>query len=396
MSLSHYPVIKLKKGKEISLKRRHHWVFSGAIASSTSELEPGCLVKVLSSRDEFLGIGHFAQGSIMVRIISFTDRTIDQEFWNDKLRSAIHLRKNLGLFDDPHTNVFRLVHGEGDGLPGLIVDFYNGTAVIQCHDTAMHIHRLAISEALQSNLGSSLAAVYDKSFETLPKSYESVGNEWLYGTPLTDLVQEYAATYKIDWEKGQKTGFFIDQRENRKLLGDYSKGKKVLNTFCYSGGFSVMSLLNGAKEVHSVDISVKAIELTEENIQLNPAISAPHESIVADVVKYIREIGSDYDVIVLDPPAFAKNMKSRHNAVQGYKRLNLEALKKIQPGGILFTFSCSQVVDKMLFRNTIFSAAMESGRSVRILHQLSQPADHPVNMFHPETEYLKGLVLFVE
>lgn len=391
-----YPEIKLKKGKEISLRRRHHWVFSGAIHTPTSGLQAGTLVKVLSSRDEFLGIGHFAQGSIMVRIISFEEVQIDQNFWNAKLSSAIFLREKLGLLEDENTNVFRLVHGEGDGLPGLIIDFYHGTAVIQCHDPAMYPHRAAITEALKNALGPKLAAVYDKSSETLPKNFHSAGNEWLWGTPKTDLVQEYGATYKIDWEKGQKTGFFIDQRENRKLLGEYSKGKKVLNTFCYSGGFSVMALLHGAKEVHSVDISEKAIALTEENITLNPGIDAPHESVVADVVKYIREIGNDYDVIVLDPPAFAKNMKARHNAVQAYKRLNLEALKKIKPGGILFTFSCSQVVDKLLFKNTITAAALESNRSVRVLHQLSQPADHPINIFHPETEYLKGLVLFVE
>ncbi|MHA7131890.1 class I SAM-dependent rRNA methyltransferase [Algoriphagus namhaensis] len=391
-----YPEIRLKKGKEISLKRRHHWVFSGAIASGVSEITAGSLVQVLSSKGEFLAVGHFAQGSIMVRILSFEPVQIDQDFWNQKILRAIQLRANLGLLDNPETNVFRLIHGEGDGLPGLIIDYYQGTSVIQCHDPAMYAHRLAICEALKSGLGERLAAVYDKSFETLPKNFPSSGNEWLFGKPKTDLVQEHGATYKIDWEKGQKTGFFIDQRENRKLLAEYSRGKKVLNTFCYSGGFSVMSLLHGAREVHSVDISENAIELTEENITLNPQISAPHESVVADVVKYIREIGSDYDIVVLDPPAFAKNMKARHNAVQAYKRLNLEAFKKIRSGGILFTFSCSQVVDKMLFKNTVTAAALESGRNIRVLHYLSQPSDHPINIFHPETEYLKGLVLYVD
>ena len=388
------PSLHLKKGKEISLFRKHHWVFSGAIASEVNHFQSGDLVKVLSSKDQFLAIGHFSQGSIMVRVISFEDLAIDQEFWNRKIKNAFELRRNLGLTDSEETNVYRLIHGEGDELPGLIVDIYNRTAVIQTHHIGIYKHRKDIALALQSVYGNKLDAIFDKSAETLPKN-SGISNEWLFGKPLTNIVKEYGANYKIDWEKGQKTGFFIDQRENRKLLASYSKGKKVLNTFCYSGGFSVLSLLGGAKEVHSVDISSKAIALTEENISLNPSIPNKHSSIEADVVKYIREIGSDYDLIVLDPPAFAKNQKARHNAVQAYKRLNLEALKKIKKGGILFTFSCSQVVDKQLFRNTIAAAALESGRKIQILHQLSQPADHPINIYHPETEYLKGLVLFV-
>lgn len=391
-----YPKIILKKGKEISLKRRHHWVFSGAIAEQESDLENGALVSVYSRGGEFLGIGHFSNGSIMVRMISFEKSEIDQNFWDEKIQSAFQLRNSLGLADSSHTNVYRLIHGEGDLLPGLIIDFYNGTAVIQCHQIGMHQHLENISIALQNCFGEKLKAIYDKSSETLPKHFGIHENKWVYGSPDTDLVQEYGATYRIDWDKGQKTGFFIDQRENRKLLADYSKEKKVLNTFCYSGGFSVLSLLEGAEEVHSVDISAKAIELTEENIKLNPEIKGKHESKVADVVKYIREIGDDYDIIVLDPPAFAKNIKARHNAVQAYKRLNAEALKRIKKGGILFTFSCSQVVDKTLFAHTVTAAAMETGRRTRILHQLSQPADHPINIFHPETEYLKGLVLFVD
>ncbi|MCS5489817.1 class I SAM-dependent rRNA methyltransferase [Algoriphagus limi] len=391
-----YPKITLKKGKEISLKRRHHWVFSGAIAQMPSNLENGQLVAVYSSQNEFLGIGHFAPGSIMVRIISFENRAIDQEFWNEMISNAFLLREKLGLTNNPKTNVYRLVHGEGDLLPGLIIDFYNGTAVIQCHQIGMYQHIPEIAQALKECYGDKLRAVFDKSSETLAKNFGLADNQWVFGEPQTDLVQEYGATYRIDWEKGQKTGFFIDQRENRKLLADYSKDKKVLNTFCYSGGFSVLALLSGAKEVHSVDISPKAIELTEENISLNPQIDSIHESKVADVVKYIREIGDDYDIIVLDPPAFAKNIKARHNAVQAYKRLNAEALKRIKKGGILFTFSCSQVVDKALFNHTITAAAMEAKRKTRIIHQLSQPADHPINIFHPETEYLKGLVLFVD
>lgn len=391
-----YPNIRLQKGKEISLYRRHHWVFSGAIAQADPGLENGDLVSVFSSKNEFLGIGHFAQGSIMVRIISFEERAIDQNFWNEKINSAYQLRKNLGLTDSEQTNVYRLIHGEGDQLPGLVIDFYNGTAVIQAHQIGMHRHVQEITEALKKVYGPVLKGVYDKSAETLPKNLNIQSNEWIWGKAETDLVKEYGATYRIDWEKGQKTGFFVDQRENRKLVSTYSKGKKVLNTFCYSGGFSVLALQEGAKEVHSVDISAKAIELTEENVGLNADFSGKHESITADVVKYIREIGDDFDLIILDPPAFAKNIKARHNAVQAYKRLNAEALRKIKPGGILFTFSCSQVVDKQLFANTITAAAMESKRSVRVLHQLSQPADHPINIFHPETEYLKGLVLYVE
>ena len=391
-----YPKIILKRGKEISLFRRHHWVFSGAIFQMEENLQNGQLVEVLSSKNEFLGLGHFSQGSIMVRIISFENREINQSFWDEKIAAAYALRHSLGLTDNTETNVYRLVHGEGDLLPGLIVDYYNGTAVIQAHNVGMHAHIAEIAQAIKNTYGESLSGVYDKSSETLPKNIGTFTNEWILGKPATDLVQEFGANYRIDWEKGQKTGFFIDQRENRKLLASYSKGKKVLNTFCYSGGFSVLALKEGAAEVHSVDISNKAIELTEDNLALNPELNGKHESKVADVVKYIREIGDDYDLIVLDPPAFAKNLKARHNAVQAYKRLNAEALKKIKPRGILFTFSCSQVVDKSLFTHTITAAALESGRKVKILHQLSQPADHPINIFHPETEYLKGLVLFVE
>ncbi|MBS9525760.1 class I SAM-dependent rRNA methyltransferase [Litoribacter alkaliphilus] len=391
-----YPKVYLKKGKEISLKRRHHWVFSGAIAKRDEDLQNGQLVKVYSSKDEFLGTGHFQNGSIMIRVISFEDKDINIDFWVEKLGKAFQMRQNIGLADNSQTNVFRLVHGEGDMLPGLIIDFYNGTAVIQAHSIGMYHHIEDISSALQQVMREKLKAVYDKSAETLSKNVVQTENRFLFGTPETNLVLEHGDKYEIDWEKGQKTGFFIDQRENRKLFGQYSKDKKVLNTFCYSGGFSIAALNEGAKEVHSVDISEKAIELTDKNVALNPNHKGKHESIVADVVKYIRDIDADYDVIVLDPPAFAKNIKSRHNAVQGYKRLNAEAFKHIKPGGILFTFSCSQVVDKQLFANTVTAAAIEVGRNVKILHYLSQPADHPINIYHTETEYLKGLVLYVE
>jgi 23S rRNA (cytosine1962-C5)-methyltransferase len=391
-----YPKLFLQKGKEVSLLRKHHWVFSGALAKKEEGIENGDLVAVYSSKNDFLGIGHYALGSIMVRIISFEERAIDAAFWIAKIRAAYAVREALNLTQQKETTVYRLVHGEGDGLPGLIIDYYNGTAVIQAHHIGMHQQLQAITEALRAVYGKQLKGVYDKSGETLPKAEAVPSNEWVWGKAETDLVKEYGASYKIDWEKGQKTGFFIDQRENRKLVASYSKGKKVLNTFCYSGGFSVLALQEGATEVHSVDISQKAIGLTEENVAINTGFKGKHQSIVADVVKYIREIGDDFDLIILDPPAFAKSLKARHNAVQAYKRLNAEALRKIKPGGILFTFSCSQVVDKRLFANTITAAALESKRNVRILHQLSQPADHPINCFHPETEYLKGLVLYVD
>jgi 23S rRNA (cytosine1962-C5)-methyltransferase len=391
-----YPKLILQKGKEVSLFRKHHWVFSGALAKKEEGIENGDLVAVYSSKNDFLGIGYYALGSIMVRIISFEEQVIDASFWTEKIRAAHAVREALNLTQQKETTVYRLVHGEGDGLPGLIIDYYNGTAVIQAYHIGMHQQVQAITEALRTVYGKQLKGVYDKSGETLPKGEAVSSNEWLWGKAETDLVKEYGASYKIDWEKGQKTGFFIDQRENRKLVASYSKGKKVLNTFCYSGGFSVLALQEGATEVHSVDISQKAIDLTEENISLNTGFKGKHQSMVADVVKYIREIGDDFDLIILDPPAFAKSLKARHNAVQAYKRLNAEALRKIKPGGILFTFSCSQVVDKRLFANTITAAALESKRNVRILHQLSQPADHPINCFHPETEYLKGLVLYVD
>ena len=391
-----YPKLFLQKGKEVSLLRKHHWVFSGALAKKEEGIQNGDLVAVYSSKNDFLGIGHYAMGSIMVRIISFEEQAIDAAFWTAKIRAAHAVGEALNLTEQKETTVYRLVHGEGDGLPGLIIDYYNGTAVIQAHHIGMHQHLQDITEGLRAVYGKQLKGVYDKSSETLPKAEAVPSNEWVWGKSETDLVKEYGASYKIDWEKGQKTGFFIDQRENRKLVASYSKGKKVLNTFCYSGGFSVLALQEGATEVHSVDISQKAIDLTEENVALNSGFKGKHQSIVADVVKYIREIGDDFDLIILDPPAFAKSLKARHNAVQAYKRLNAEALRKIKPGGILFTFSCSQVVDKRLFANTITAAALESKRNVRILHQLSQPADHPINCFHPETEYLKGLVLYVE
>ncbi|GGZ32725.1 SAM-dependent methyltransferase [Echinicola pacifica] len=393
--MENYPAITLKKGKDASIRRRHHWVFSGAIAQADPQIQDGDIVRVLCSKGEFLAIGHYQAGFITVRVISFEEVQIDDTFWNKRLSQAYQMRKTIGLTDSEQTTTYRLVHGEGDQLPGLIIDYYQGTLVLMAYTMGMYAQRDSIVKALQNVYGAQLEAVYDKSSETLKGSIKAE-NQLLYGSPKNQVVLESGSKYEIDWEKGQKSGFFIDQRENRKLVGQYSKGKKVLNTFCYSGGFSIAALQGGATEVHSVDISAAAIELTEKNLALNPNLTAKHESKVADVVKYIREIDQDYDLIILDPPAFAKNIKARHSAVQAYKRLNAEALKHIKPGGILFTFSCSQVVDKKLFANTITAAAIQVGRSIKILEQLSQPADHPVNVFHPESEYLKGLILYVE
>lgn len=334
-------------------------------------------------------------GSIMVRIISFEERAIDAAFWTAKIRAAHAVREALNLTQQKETTVYRLVHGEGDGLPGLIIDYYNGTAVIQAHHIGMHQHLQDITEGLRAVYGKQLKGVYDKSAETLPKAEAVPSNEWVWGKSETDLVKEYGASYKIDWEKGQKTGFFIDQRENRKLVASYSKGKKVLNTFCYSGGFSVLALQEGATEVHSVDISQKQLTSQKKTSHWTQDLKASTNPLWPMWSNTSERLGMT-STSSFGSPAFAKSLKARHNAVQAYKRLNAEALRKIKPGGILFTFSCSQVVDKRLFANTITAAALESKRNVRILHQLSQPADHPINCFHPETEYLKGLVLYVE
>ena len=389
------PKIILKTKKDKPVRRFHPWVFSGAIKKTEGVPQEGGLVEVYANNFEYLGTGHFSSGSIAVRILSFEQHDSINELLLEKVESAVKLRIQLGLFDNHETNTFRLVHAEGDNLPGLIIDWYNGTAVVQAHSIGMYNQLEEITNVLKESLGDRLTAIYNKSEGTLPKSV-ATENGFLYKKeePTTE-VAEYGHKFLIDWEKGQKTGFFIDQRENRKLLGEYSKGKKVLNTFCYTGGFSVFALAAGAKEVHSLDSSAKAIELTEQNVDLN-GYSDKHKSICEDAIQHIKELGDDYDVIILDPPAFAKHKSARHNAVQGYKRLNANAIRQIKPGGIIFTFSCSQAIDKQLFRDTIVSAAISAGRKVRILHQLTQPADHPVNVFHPESEYLKGLVLHVE
>ncbi|WP_347159199.1 class I SAM-dependent rRNA methyltransferase [Pontibacter chitinilyticus] len=387
----------LAPGKEHSLKRRHPWVFSGAIRKADGEPQEGDIVEVYSSQREFLGIGHYAPGSIAVRIFSFEQVEPDYAFWKQVVQKAYDYRQRLGLTDNPHTDVYRLIYAEGDGVSGLIVDVYKDTAVVQTHTVGMYQVRGFIAQALREIYGERLRAVYDKSAESLPpKAPVEATNGYLYGSSTGGVVvTENEQQFFVDWESGQKTGFFIDQRENRDLLSRYVKDKTVLNTFCYTGGFSVYALNAGAKEVHSVDVSKKAIELTERNAAMSQA-PEKHEAFAVDTFEFLKGKENLYDVIVLDPPAFAKSQKVRHNALMGYKRLNAEAIKKIKPGGILFTFSCSQVVDKYLFSNTIMAAAIEAGRTIKIMHHLSQPADHPVSIFHPEGEYLKGLVLFVE
>lgn len=386
--------IQLYKHKSESVNRRHPWIFSGAISTETEDLIDGDIVSVLDHKGRFLARGHFQHATIAVRVLTFEDRTIDQDFFTDKIGKAIELRRSLQLFTEDNS-ICRLVHGEGDSLPGLIIDFYAGVAVVQCHSIGMYVFIDEIKNALIAGLGNDLIAVYSKSSDTLPQRAD-VEDKYLFGSVETPHIAiEHGVKLNIDWITGQKTGFFIDQRENRKLLGNYSKGKKVLNTFCYSGGFSLLALKNGADIVHSLDSSKKAIVLTDDNVKLN-GFEKQHASIVADAMEYMKDLKEDYDIIVLDPPAFAKHREKRHKAIQGYKRLNAHAIRQIKPGGIIFTFSCSQVVDKYLFNNTIIAAAIEAGRNVRILEQLHQPADHPINAFHPEGEYLKGLVIQVD
>ena len=386
--------INIKKGKESSIERGHPWIFSGAIYQTNGNPKNGDVVDVFGSNDKFLARGHYQQGTITLRILTRNqDETINQDFWNERLRWAVDLRKKLGLFKKGNS-ICRLVHGEGDMLPGLIIDWFNGVAVIQCHSLGMYRSMESIKNALKHNLGDALQAVYSKSADTLTQEFGAV-NEYVFGSCETPhIAEEYGHQFSIDWVHGQKTGFFIDQRENRRLLAQYAEGKVILNAFCYSGGFSVTALKAGAVQVDSLDSSAKAIALTEENIRLN-GLEKNHSSITADAMQHIKQLDKNYDIIVLDPPAFAKHRDARHKAVQGYKRLNAHAMKYIKPGGILFTFSCSQVVDKALFNNTIIAAAIESGRQVRILEQLHQPADHPIHAFHPEGEYLKGLVVEV-
>lgn len=389
-----YPLLTIAKGKEHSIQRKHPWVFSGALASDTAELQDGDLVCLTTKKQQILGIGHFQHATIAVRMLSFDYETIDEAFFERRLSNAFQLRLNIGLLHT-NNNIFRICHGEGDLLPGLIIDFYNGVAVIQCHSYGMYRQVAQIAAALQKVIGPALKAIYHKSSDTLPKR-EEITDGYLFGeVAVPHLAVENEVKYHIDWINGQKTGFFIDQRENRTLLGKYAKGKKVLNTFCYSGGFSLQALQRGATLVHSLDSSKKAIALTDANITLNE-FEQRHASIVDDAMDYMKNLAEDYDVIVLDPPAFAKHRDKRHQAIQGYKRLNAHAIRQIKPGGLIFTFSCSQVVDTQLFTNTVIAAAIEAGRSCRILEQLHQPADHPIQAFHPEGAYLKGLVIQID
>lgn len=393
-----YKKVFLKPGKEESLKRFHPWVFSGAIARVEGEPEEGEVVDVYTSKKEFIACGHFQIGSIAVRVLSFRQEPIDHAFWLRRLQVAKDLRCALGVLGNPQNNTYRLVHGEGDNLPGLIIDVYDHTAVMQAHSAGMHLDRMAVAEALEEVMGDVIQHIYYKSETTLPFKADLLATEngFLKGGSPENVAMENGLKFHVDWLKGQKTGFFVDQRENRALLERYAKGRNVLNMFCYTGGFSFYAMRGGANLVHSVDSSAKAIDLTNENVSLNFPGDTRHQAFAEDAFKFLDRMGDQYDLIILDPPAFAKHRDALRNALRGYTKLNAKAFEKIRPGGILFTFSCSQVVNKQDFRNAVFTAAAQSGRSVRILHQLTQPGDHPVNIYHPEGEYLKGLVLYVE
>ena len=393
-----YKKVFLKPGKEESLKRFHPWVFSGAIARVEGEPEEGEVVDVYTSKKEFIACGHFQIGSIAVRVLSFRQEPIDHAFWVRRLQVAKDLRCALGVLGNPQNNTYRLVHGEGDNLPGLIIDVYDHTAVMQAHSAGMHLDRMVVAEALEEVMGDVIQHIYYKSETTLPFKADLLATEngFLKGGSPENVAMENGLKLHVDWLKGQKTGFFVDQRENRALLERYAKGRNVLNMFCYTGGFSFYAMRGGANLVHSVDSSAKAIDLTNENVSLNFPGDTRHQAFAEDAFKFLDRMGDQYDLIILDPPAFAKHRDALRNALRGYTKLNAKAFEKIRPGGILFTFSCSQVVNKQDFRNAVFTAAAQSGRSVRILHQLTQPGDHPVNIYHPEGEYLKGLVLYVE
>lgn len=393
-----YKKVYLKPGKEESLKRFHPWVFSGAIAKVEGEPEEGEVVDVYTSKKEFVACGHFQIGSIAVRVLTFRQEVIDRDFWKRRLEVVKDLRRALGVLGNPNNNTYRLVHGEGDNLPGLIIDVYDHTAVMQAHSAGMHVYRMEIADALSEVMGDVIQHIYYKSETTLPFKADLLATEngFIKGGSPENIAMENGLKFHVDWLKGQKTGFFVDQRENRSLLERYAKGRNVLNMFCYTGGFSFYAMRGGANLVHSVDSSAKAIDLTNENVELNFPGDPRHQAFAEDAFKFLDRMGDQYDLIILDPPAFAKHRDALRNALRGYTKLNAKAFEKIRPGGILFTFSCSQVVSKENFRNAVFTAAAQSGRSVRILHQLTQPGDHPVNIYHPEGEYLKGLVLYVE
>lgn len=392
-----YVKVFLKPKKEESLKRFHPWVFSGAIRNIEGEPAEGEVVNVYDVNGRFLAVGHYQIGSIAVRLLAFEEHIIDKDFWKQRIEKAYGIRKMLGLVNGDINNTFRLVHGEGDSLPGLVIDVYAHTAVMQAHSVGMHHARMAIAEAIMEVSEGAIQNVYYKSEATLPyKADIEPEDGYIVGGNVEDIAVENGLKFYVDWLRGQKTGFFVDQRDNRSLLEKYSKDKSVLNMFCYTGGFSFYAMRGGAKVVHSVDSSAKAISLTNKNVELNFPGDTRHEAYAVDAFKYLENMGHNYDLIILDPPAFAKHKDVLRNALQGYRKLNAIAFEKIKPGGIIFTFSCSQVVSKENFRLAVFSAAALSGRNVRILHQLTQPADHPVNIYHPEGEYLKGLVLYVE
>ena len=387
----------LKRGKEESLLRHHPWIFSGAIQRINGKPEEGELVTVYTSDNKFIARGHIQVGSIAVRVLTFENENIDHDFWKRRIATAYHMRQSIGIASREDNDTFRLIHGEGDNLPGLVIDIYGDTAVMQAHSVGMHVCRGEIATALQEILGDRVKNIYYKSDTTLPyKADLNQENGYIAGKSSTNVATEYGLKFHIDWLRGQKTGFFIDQRENRSLLEKYSKGRKLLNMFCYTGGFSIYALRGGAELVHSVDSSAKAIDLTNANVELNFPEDKRHAAYAEDAFDYLEKMGDNYDLIILDPPAFAKHRDSLRNALIGYRRLNAKAIEKIKPGGIIFTFSCSQAVSKDNFRTAVFTAAAMAKRNVRILHQLTQPADHPVNIYHPEGEYLKGLVIYVE
>ena len=387
----------LKRGKEESLQRFHPWIFSGAIQRIEGKPEEGDVVTVYTNDHKFIARGHVQVGSIAVRVLTFNDEPVNQTFWNRRIATAFDLRERTGISSREDNNTYRLVHGEGDNLPGLIVDIYGDTAVMQAHSVGMHVSRMEIAKAMQEVLGDKLKNIYYKSDTTLPyKADINKDNGYILGGNAGNISTEYGLKFHIDWLRGQKTGFFVDQRENRSLLEKYAKGRKLLNMFCYTGGFSIYALRGGAEIVHSVDSSSKAIDLTNANVEINFPGDTRHTAYAEDAFDFLDRMGNNYNLIILDPPAFAKHRDSLRNALIGYRRLNAKAIEKIQPGGILFTFSCSQVVSKENFRTAVFTAAAMAKRNVRILHQLTQPADHPVSIYHPEGEYLKGLVLYVE
>ena len=392
-----YPVLTVRKGKQEAISRKHPWIFSGAFYSKPDNLRDGEVVRVVDHIGKHLATGHYHDGSIMVRILSFKDVSVDQGFWNKKMKSAYEFRQSIGLIDNEDTNAFRFIHGEGDGVSGLIIDIYNKNAVVQCHSVGCYRDIKYICSALDYAFDGALECIYVKSKGSLPSSFEDYDQDYYAkGSPSTTDIVENGVRFSINWEEGQKTGFFLDQRDNRRILGEFSKGKSVLNCFCYTGGFSMYALANGASSVHSIDVSKPAMAMVDQNHKLNE-FGDNHKMDDANVMHALSDESiPKYGVVIIDPPAFAKSVKKRHNAVQAYKRLNIMALKKVKHKGYLFTFSCSQVVGPELFYNTIRSAAIESGRTIRIVHHLTQGPDHPINIYHPEGNYLKGLVLYVE